>query len=113
MINRKNTLLFLGVIAVLGVSCNKAKTTQTADSDFRKWQLGWRMVNSFLDRDYEVGEQQFDSLLRMDGHTETMFLVTGLEILHEQGDDEKLMSVLSKQDPKTLEEICNKELFTV
>ena len=59
-----------------------------------------------------MGEQQFDSLLKMNGVIETKFLVTGLDILSDLDKKEKIISVLSKQDQRTLEEICSKELFT-
>ena len=48
----------------------------------------------------------------MDGLIETKFLLTGLDILSYLGKREKIISVLSKQDQRTLEEICSKELFT-
>jgi hypothetical protein len=82
---------------------------------FPRWKdgdFGWRLVNSSWENNYRLGEQQFDSLLNMDGSIDPRFLVTGLEVLSELGKPEKIISVLKKQDERTLEEICSKELFT-
>lgn len=48
----------------------------------------------------------------MDGPIETKFLITGLDILAELGKSEKIINTLNKQDQRTLEEICSRELFT-
>lgn len=77
-----------------------------------KWRLGWRLIDSSWNKNFELAELQFDSLLKMEGRIEAKFLVTGLDILAELGKKEKIVIVLSKQDQLTLEEICNKELFT-
>jgi len=101
------------VILMFFVSCNWTNTTETKDSpDIEKWRLGWRIINSSWDKNYQFGEQQFDSLLKMNGPIETKFLVTGLEILSELEKSDKIVSILNRQDQQTLEEICNKELFT-
>lgn len=112
--NYKLRLLFSSIVlSTLIVSCNWTDTTETTDSsEIEKWKLGWRLISSSWDKNYQLGEQQFDSLLKMNGFIETKFLVTGLDILSELNKKEKIISVLSKQDQKTLEEICNKELFT-
>lgn len=95
------------------VSCNWTNTTETRDStDIEKWKLGWRIVNSSWDKNYQLGEQQFDSLLKMNGPIEAKFLVTGLEILSALEKNDKIVSILNRQDQQTLEAICNKELFT-
>lgn len=110
----KLRLLFISiVISTSIVSCSWTNSTETTDSsEIEKWKLGWRLISSSWDKNYQLGEQQFDSLLKMNGFIETKFLVTGLDILSELGKKEKIISVLSKQDQRTLEEICSKELFT-
>jgi hypothetical protein len=101
------------VIMMFLVSCNWTNTNETKDSpDIEKWKLGWRIIGSSWDKNYQLGEQQFDSLLKINGFIETKFLVTGLDILSELDKKEKILSILSKQDQRTLEEICSKELFT-
>ena len=111
----KPSLLFIPlVLIIIIISCNgTTNRIETKDStEIKKWKLGWRLINSSLDKNYRLGEQQFDSLLQMNGRFETKFIVTGLDILSELGKKEKIISILSKQDQPTLEEICNKELFT-
>jgi len=111
----KQSLLFIPlVLIIIIISCNgTTNRIETKDStEIKKWKLGWRLINSSLDKNYRLGEQQFDSLLQMNGRFETKFIVTGLDILSELGKKEKIISILSKQDQPTLEEICNKELFT-
>jgi hypothetical protein len=101
------------VISVSIVSCSWTNTAETKDSsEIEKWKLGWRLISSSWDKNYQLGEQQFDSLLKMNGPIETRFLVTGLDILSELGNKEKIINVLAKQDQRTLEEICSSELFT-
>lgn len=101
------------VLITLAISCNRTNNIDKKDlSDIEKWKLGWRLINSSLDKNYQLAEQQFDSLLKMSGSIETKFLVTGLDVLFELGKKEKIISILSKQNQRTLEEICNKELFT-
>lgn len=112
--NYKQRLLFTPlVITTLIVSCNWTNRIEAKSPDeMEKWKLGWRLISSSWDKNYQLGEQQFDSLLKMSGLIETKFLVTGLDILAELGKKEKIISVLSRQEHRTLEEICNKELFT-
>ena len=113
-IKYKLGLLFTSlVISTSIVSCSWTNSTETKDSsEIEKWKLGWRLISSSWDKNFQLGEQQFDSLLKMNGVIETKFLETGLDILSELDKKEKIISVLSKQDQRTLEEICSKELFT-
>lgn len=112
-IKYKLGLLFTSlVISTSIVSCSWTNSTETKDSsEIEKWKLGWRLISSSWDKNFQLGEQQFDSLLKMNGVIETKFLVTGLDILSDLDKKEKIISVLSKQDQRTLEEICSKELF--
>ena len=112
--NYKLRLLFTPLaITTLIVSCNWTNKIGTKDSsEMEKWKLGWRLINSAWDKNYQLGEQQFDSLLKMNGPIETKFIVTGLEILSELGKKEKMVIVLGKQDQRTLEQICSEKLFT-
>lgn len=112
--NYKLRLLFSSlVISTLVFSCSWTNSAETNDyAEIEKWKLGWRIISSSWDKNYQLGELQFDSLLNMNGLIETKFLVTGLDILAELDKKEKIISILSKQDQRTLEEICSKELFT-
>jgi hypothetical protein len=81
--NYKLRLLFTPlVITTLIVSCNWTNRIEPKDfSEMEKWKLGWRLISSSWDKNYQLGEQQFDSLLKMNGPIETKFLVAGLDIL--------------------------------
>src|SRR5690242_2114106 len=86
------------VISTSIVSCSWTSSTETKESpEIEKWKLGWRLVNSSWEKNYRLGEQQFDSLLKMNGFIETKFIVAGLDILSKLGKKEKLISILSKQ----------------
>ncbi|CAN5366689.1 hypothetical protein BH09BAC3_BH09BAC3_33450 [soil metagenome] len=112
--NFKLRLILISVVlTALIISCNWTNKTATNDSsEIEKWKLGWRLINSSLDKNYQLGEQQFDSILKMNGFIETRFIITGLEILSELGKKEKIIGILSKQEQSSLEDICNRELFT-
>lgn len=100
-------------ILILTFSCNSTNRIQTKGSyDIEKWKLGWRLINSSWDRNFQLGERQFDSLMRMNGPVEPKFLVTGLDILSELGKEETIVNILRKLDQQTLQELCGKELFT-
>jgi hypothetical protein len=105
------TAAMLGTIILISCAGNKGVDTREV-SPMERWRLGWRLVSSSWENNYRLAEQQFDSLLNMDGSVDPRFLVTGLEVLSELGKQEKIIGVLEKQDERTLEEICSKELFT-
>jgi hypothetical protein len=110
----KSTLLFfaLFVPVALVISCSSNSAIGGSEaSDIEKWKLGWRLVSSSWDKNYQLAEQQFDSLLRTGGVIETKFFVTGFEVLSELGKREKIESILSEQDERTLDELCSKRLF--
>jgi hypothetical protein len=108
----KQRLFFISFVLIIVISCNNKNAFESKDlSEIQKWKLGWRLIESSWDKNYELGEQQFDSLLKLDGSIETKFLVTGLEVLFDLGKKEKLLGILSKQNQQTLEDICSKELF--
>lgn len=111
----KLTILFCTslVLATLIISCTGTNNNEKTDvSDVEKWKLGWRLINSSLDKNFVLGEQQFDSLLNRSGNMDVKFLITGLEVLTELGKKEKIIDILGKQNQSTLEEICSKDLFT-
>jgi hypothetical protein len=111
----KLTILFCTslVLATLVISCTGPNNNEKTEiSDVEKWKLGWRLINSSLDKNFVLGEQQLDSLLNRSGNMDVKFLITGFEVLAELGKKEKIIDILGKQNQSTLEEICNKDLFT-
>ena len=106
-------LFLLLALITSNISCDATKSIETGESsEIEKWKLGWRLVNSSLDKNYQLAEQQFDSLLKMAGRIDPKFLITGLDVLAELRKMEKISLVLSRQDQLTLAEICSNELFT-
>ena len=91
-------------------SCTQQQ--EKTKSDTENWRLGWRMIQSSWNNDIELAEKQFDSLLNNDTDIDYKFLITGLQVLHELGNEEKLISVLSKQESKTLFELCGSDLIS-
>ena len=81
-------------------------------SEADKWKLGWRMIMSSMNNDYNLGELQFDSLLATKSKIDEKFILTGLEILNKNNKNEKIHKILAQLDDETLEFICQKELFT-
>lgn len=104
-------LLALTVIVLIVSSC---KTIDQAEelSESDKWALGWRIIASNWNGDYQLGEMQFDSLLNGSKDIEPRFIMSGLEILAELDKKEKLIDILESQDQDMLQQICSKDLFT-
>lgn len=101
------------LLLVLISSCTRITSVEQKNTtEIEKWKLGWRLINSSWDNNFELGEQQFDSLLKMPGQVEVKFLVIGMDVLFELGKKEKIINILSKQNQQALQEICKKELFT-
>ena len=80
-------------------------------SEVEKWKLGWRMVISSMDKNYELGEHQFDSLLATKSKIDKKFILTGLQILKKRNKEEKFNLILKRLDGETLELLCSKKLI--
>ncbi|WP_162055771.1 DUF6624 domain-containing protein [Pontibacter pamirensis] len=100
------------LILILLISSCTATEKEEKLSEIEKWKLGWRMIVSSTDENYQLGELQFDSLLSESSEIEPKFLITGLEILDKLGKREKLVQVINGQDQETLQVLCNTNLFT-
>lgn len=99
------------LIVVIIVSCSEAQE-KTSLSDTEQWKLGWRMIANSWNKDHQLAEKQFDSLLVLSDSIEYKFLITGLQTLHELGKREKLIAILNKRNVNEVQEICSSELFT-
>ncbi len=106
------TAKFLISMVVMAVSCSEPKK-KTDLPDTKQWKLGWRMIaSSEWNKDSQLAEKQFDSLLALSDNIDSKFLITGLQTLHELGKKEKLIAIVQDQDANALEEICRSDLFT-
>ncbi|NNE29499.1 MAG: hypothetical protein HKN16_07670, partial [Saprospiraceae bacterium] len=62
----------------LNNACNNPQSSNPSDEDI--WRLGWRLIESSMDENFETAEIQFDSLLNITDAIDYKFLVTGLEV---------------------------------
>ena len=107
-----NKTIYLIIIILVISSCSTPQKDVEL-SEMEKWKLGWRMIASNWDGNYELGESQFDSLLTQGSRDlELKFLITGFEILSHLDKKEKLLEILERQDQDVLQEICIRDLFT-
>jgi hypothetical protein len=81
-------------------------------SQTEQWKLGWRMIFSNMEKDYTLGELQFDSLLATQSRIDKKFVLAGLEILNGKHKTEKVHRVLEQLDQETLAFICSKNQFS-
>lgn len=92
-------------------SCIESKE-EIGTTEAERWKLGWRMVDSSWEENYQLAEKQFDSLLTVSDELDYRILITGLETLHALGKSDKIMDILNQQDKNKLQDICSSDLFT-
>lgn len=100
------TIILLNLIPTTFLEHQDLKLSET-----EKWKLGWRMVISSMEKDYELGERQFDSLLSTKSKIDQRFMLTGLQILRRRNAEEKFGLILKGLDKETLEFLCSKNLI--
>lgn len=105
------TIFLLVLTALTTFSCSKSeKNTNLSETD--QWKLGWRMILNSQNKDHQLAEAQFDSLLAVNSNIEYKFLITGLKSLHALGKRDKIITILQNQETNKLSEICADDLFT-
>jgi len=103
--------IYFIAMTIIVASCIESKE-KSGMTKTEIWRLGWRMVASSWEENYQMAEKQFDSLLTISNNIDFRFLITGLETLYELDKKEKLIVILSQQNENKLQEICNSDLFT-
>lgn len=98
------TLIAFGIISL--TSCNKIISQQMTDVEV--WKLGWRIIASSMEENYELANLQFDSLRNSTKTIDRKYLVTGLEVKNKLGKVDEITEIISSQDEKMLQEICSK-----
>jgi hypothetical protein len=98
-------LLSLGVV----VSYNQNVTAQAPAVEV--WKLGWRVIASSMEENYELTELQFDSLLNITNEIDRKYLVTGLEAKYKLGKIEEITKILNTQDENVLQQICTEQFL--
>jgi hypothetical protein len=98
------TLITFGLISL--TSCKHNENQQITDVEI--WKLGWRMIASSMEENYELANLQFDSLRNSNVIIDRKYLVTGLEVKSKLGNLDEVTEILNSQDQKMLQEICSK-----
>lgn len=89
-------LLGLGILA----SCDENIIAQVPEAEV--WKLGWSMVANSMEKNYEIAELQFDSLLNITNKIDRKYLVTGLEAKYKLGKMEQITKILNAQSKDML-----------
>lgn len=106
----RRILILLIVTLHLSISCKQTNGSESAD--IAAWKLGWRMVASSMDDNYELASLQFDSLRNSGEEMDEKFLIKGLEVKYKVGQEEEVAEMINAQDSDLLEEICRKPIFS-
>jgi hypothetical protein len=80
-------------------------------TDFELWELGWRLIKSSKEGNYELTNLQFDSLRNETKIIDKKYLLPGLEAKYKLGKDEAITEVLSSLTEKTLRDVCVKQFL--
>lgn len=107
---KKNILLFITTSLVLMSSGIKKANAQATDVDI--WKLGWRMIASSMDENYELANLQFDSLRASTGVIDIEFLGPGLEVKSKLESVNEINDILKSLDKRILPEICTKDFLS-
>ncbi|MCB0611975.1 MAG: hypothetical protein KDC75_01665 [Phaeodactylibacter sp.] len=106
----KNHLMMLSIVGSSVIaSCQQDTNPQLADAEV--WRLGWRMIASSMDENFELAELQFDSLLNLTDEIDRKFLITGLEAKAKLDKKEEVVEILNAQDEEMLREVCLRQLL--
>ncbi len=107
----KNKILIHVIFGLISfTSCEHGKSQQMTDVEM--WQLGWRMIGSSMDENFELANIQFDTILKNSKTIDSKYLITGLEAKKEIGKDEEIIEILSSQPIEMLQEICKKQVLS-
>ena len=99
------TLTLLSCLFLLPQSC------LTQPDETAQWELGWRMIASYLNEDLEQANLQFDSLLAQTLSLSPVFWENGLEMKQALGLELEVAALLGKVDSPSLQALCRKENF--
>ena len=107
----KNKILIHVIFGLISfTSCEHGKSQKMTDVEI--WQLGWRMIGSSMDENFELANIQFDTILKNSKTIDSKYLITGLEVKKEIGKDEEIIEILSSQPIEMLQEICKKQVLS-
>jgi hypothetical protein len=107
---KNKILIHVIFVLIIFTSCEHGKSQQMTDVEI--WQLGWRMIGSSMDENFELANIQFDTILKNSKTIDSKYLITGLEVKKEIGKDEEIIEILSSQPIEMLQEICKKQVLS-
>ena len=104
----KNLFLFLSILLLF--SCQSANDPFEYGSE-AEWKLAFRVFESEMLENYELGSQQFDSLIVLSSRIQPGILNSGLKCLAQLNQNEKLFHILEKSSVENKSRICKEEWF--
>ncbi len=107
---KRQILTFVTFGLIMVTACKDDKNQQMNDVEI--WQLGWRMIGSSMEENYELASLQFDSLRSKAKIIDSKYLVTGLEAKNAIGNIDEIIQILNSQDRSMLQEICGKQFLS-
>ena len=84
--------------------CNRGKKYELSDAEI--WKLGWRMIESSMEENYEIANLQFDSLRNITTEIDRKYLLKGLQIKSKIGKNTEVLEILKMQNDVMLQRIC-------
>ncbi len=105
---KNKVLTFLAGLCIL-TCCSQDANSQV--SEVEAWKLGWRVVASSMEENYDLAESQFDSLWSISNKIEGIFLFAGLEAKYKLEKIEQITEILKTQGEDMLQDICAKQIL--
>ena len=101
--------LVICMVLMMFLSCKQNEETKI--SEVEKWKLGWRIIESSMDKNLEQAEIQFDSLLSYTNKLDRKYLAIGLEVKSKLNKKEEVVEIMGKQDLDMQEQLCLNEVL--
>ena len=96
-------LITTGLIHMTSYCQNKSKQI----TEVEIWKLGWRVIESSMEENYELANLQFDSLRNSTKIIDKKYLVTGLQVKSKLGKFDEVTEIINSQDLKIQQEVCS------
>ena len=100
----KQKIVLLSIVFVALTCCNRGKKYELSDAEI--WKLGWRMIESSMEENYEIANLQFDSLRNVATEIDRKYLLKGLQIKSKIGKNTEVLEILKMQNDVMLQRIC-------
>jgi hypothetical protein len=100
----KQKIALLSIVFVALTCCNRGEKNELSDVEI--WKLGWRMIESSMEENYEIANLQFDSLRNITTDIDRKYLLTGLQVKNKIGKNTEVLEVLKMQNDVMLQRIC-------